>query len=138
MPSYQASILFMHNLRHNPLWVSSWLNILMLVNLASAFFWPHIVAQLIFYSLLIRAALLLMSYVNIVSKRALGLGQVLWCALVVYLVFMLMNDDPSLHGSFKLYVSGLIMCNSLSLIFEWSLSKTVLVTASKKLVKPIS
>jgi len=138
MPPYQASILSMQNLMHNPLWVSSWLNILMLVNLASAFFWPNIVAQLIFYSLLMRAALLLMSYVNIVSKRALGLGQVLWCALVVYLVFMLMNDDPSLFGSFKLYVSGLIMCNSLSLIFEWSLSKTVLVTASKKLVKPIS
>ncbi len=132
MPSYQASILFMQNLLHSPLWVSSWLNMLMLVNLASAFFWPHIVAQLIFYSLLMRAALLLMSYVDVVSQRALSLGQILWCALVVYLVFMLMNDDPSLHGSFKLYVSGLIMCNSLSLIFELSLTKTVLVTTSKQ------
>jgi len=138
MPSYQASIIFMQNLMHNPLWVSSWLNILMLVNLASAFFWPHILAQLIFYSLLIRAALLLMSYANVAFKKVLGLGQILWCALVVYLVFMLMNDDPSLFGSFKLYVSGLIMCNSLALIFEWSLSKTVLVTAGKKLIKPIS
>jgi len=132
MPSYQASILFMQKRLHNPLWVSSWLNILLLVNLASVFFWPHIVAQLILYSLLIRAVLLLMSYVEIVSKRALSLGQILWCVLLVYLVFMLINDDPSLHGSFKLYVCGLIVCNSLSFIFELRFTKTVLVATRKQ------
>ena len=130
MPVYQASVIFIRELMHNPLWVSTWLNTLMLVNLASAFFWPLAVAQLIFYTLLARAALLLLNYLNVGPKGLLKLGPVLWWLLVPYLVLLVIMSEPSLAGPFKLYVSVLIICNSLSLVFELGHTRTVLVRAN--------
>ncbi len=132
MPVYQASVLFLRDLTNNPLWVSSWLNILMLVNLASVFFWPLLVAQLIFYALLARALLLLLDYFIVGAKGLLKLGQLLWCTLTVYLVVVLMTNEPSMAGPFKLYVSGLIVCNSLSLILELSFGNMVFETAKRQ------
>ena len=114
MKPYHAPALFMRDLFQQPLWVIVWVNILMAVNLAGIFFWQEPLAQVVFYTFMVTAVWMMVLYYTFGFERILGLGHVLWLALVPYLLFAL----PDLQGPIYYYVLTTIVINSVSLVFD--------------------
>lgn len=106
--------LFFKDLMNGPLWVNVWVNILVMVNLAGVFFWESSHAQIVFYTFIATAVLMMSLYYKYGMVRILGAGHVLWIILVPYLAIVW----HSLTGSVKTYISVVIVCNSISLIFD--------------------
>lgn len=114
MKLQNAPILFFKDLMNGPLWVNIWVQILMLANLAGVFFWSYAIAQVIFYTFIVTAMLMMLLYYKFGMTRILGLGHILWLILVPYLIV----TWPSLSGDIKNYVLIVIITNSISLIFD--------------------
>lgn len=114
MKFYQTPYYFMADLFKQPLWVVIWVNILMAANLAGVFFWQEPLAQVVFYTFMVTAFWMMMLYFKFGFERILGLGHVLWLGLVPYLVMQL----PSLDGPIYFYIISVIVCNSISLLFD--------------------
>ena len=114
MKLYHAPYLFFRDLVGGPLWINIWVQILMMVNLAGVFFWHEPLAQLIFFTFVITSLFMMYLYSKFGMARILGLGHVLWLLLIPYLMMVW----PTLSGDIKHYITIVIICNTISLIFD--------------------
>mgnify|MGYP000294414324 FL=1 len=114
MKLYHAPYLFFRDLVRGPLWINIWVQILMMVNFAGVFFWHEPLAQLIFFTFVITSFFMMYLYSKFGMARILGLGHVLWLLLIPYLMMVW----PTLSGDIKHYITIVIICNTISLIFD--------------------
>lgn len=105
---------FMADLYRGKLWVNIWVHVLIIVNLAGPFFWQHEIAQVVFYTFLPTMILMLTLYYHFGMERVLGFGHILWIGLVPYLVL----NWPTLTGHISIYIGVVVICNTISLIFD--------------------
>lgn len=114
MKLYHAPYLFFRDLVRGPLWINIWVQILMMVNFAGVIFWHEPLAQLIFFTFVITSFFMMYLYSKFGMARILGLGHVLWLLLIPYLMMVW----PTLSGDIKHYITIVIICNTISLIFD--------------------
>ena len=105
---------FFIELIQQPLWVSLWVLVLMLVNMASLAFWREAVAQLILMNFLASAMLMMGLYARFGFTKILGLGHVPWIPLLAYVV----TQIPAAEASFKRYLLVLSVSMSISLVLD--------------------
>ena len=105
---------FFIELIQQPLWVSLWVLVLMLVNMASLAFWQEAVAQLILLNFLASAMLLMGLYSRYGFTKILGLGHFPWIPLLAYIV----TQIPSAEASFKRYLLVLSVSMAISLVLD--------------------
>ena len=105
---------FFIELIQQPLWVSLWVLVLMLVNMASLAFWQEAVAQLILMNFLASAMLMMGLYARFGFTKILGLGHVPWIPLLAYVV----TQIPAAEASFKRYLLVLSVSMAISLVFD--------------------
>ena len=114
MKLYHAPVLLFKDLFRGPLWINLWVQVLMAVNLFGVFLWHEPVAKLVFVTFVITSMFMMYLYFKFGMARILGLGHVLWVLLIPYL----MTVWPTLSGDIKNYITIVIICNSISLIFD--------------------
>lgn len=105
---------FFIELIQQPLWVSLWVLVLMLVNMASLAFWREAVAQLILMNFLASAMLMMGLYARFGFTKILGLGHVPWIPLLAYVV----TQIPAAEASFKRYLLVLSVSMAISLVLD--------------------
>ena len=105
---------FFIELIQQPLWVSLWVLVLMLVNMASLAFWREAVAQLILMNFLASAMLMMGLYARFGFTKILGLGHVPWIPLLAYVV----TQIPAAEDSFKRYLLVLSVSMAISLVLD--------------------
>ena len=105
---------FFIELIQQPLWVSLWVLVLMLVNMASLAFWREAVAQLILMNFLASAMLMMGLYSRFGFTKILGLGHVPWIPLLAYVV----KQIPAAEASFKRYLLVLSVSMAISLVLD--------------------
>ena len=106
--------LFFRDLAKQPVWVSAWVAILAIANLASIFYWPDALARVIFAVFIGSAGLMMALYSYFGFAKILGLGHVLWVFLLPYMVIHLDDAD----GSFSAYLVVLSILIAVSLVFD--------------------
>lgn len=105
---------FFIELIQQPVWVSLWVLVLMLVNMASLAFWREAVAQLILMNFLASAMLMMGLYARFGFTKILGLGHVPWIPLLAYVV----TQIPAAEASFKRYLLVLSVSMAISLVLD--------------------
>ncbi len=105
---------FFIELIQQPVWVSLWVLVLMLVNMASLAFWREAVAQLILMNFLASAMLMMGLYARFGFTKILGLGHVPWIPLLAYVV----TQIPAAEASFKRYLLVLSVSMAISLALD--------------------
>ncbi len=105
---------FFIELIQQPVWVSLWVLVLMLVNMASLAFWREAVAQLILMNFLASAMLMMGLYSRFGFTKILGLGHVPWIPLLAYVV----TQIPAAEASFKRYLLVLSVSMAISLVLD--------------------
>ncbi len=105
---------FFIELIQQPLWVSLWVLVLMLVNMASLAFWREAVAQLIFVTFLGSAMLMMGLYSRYGFAKILGLGHAPWIPLLAYVV----TQIPAAEAPFKRYLLVLSVSMAISLVLD--------------------
>ena len=105
---------FFVELMQQPLWVSLWVFVLMIVNMASIAFWHESVAQLILTTFLVNAMLMMALYARYGFTKILGLGHIPWMPLLGYVVTRI----PIAQGTFKSYLLVLSVSIAISLVFD--------------------
>lgn len=105
---------FFVELMQQPLWVSLWVFVLMIVNMASIAFWHEPVARLIFTSFLMSAMLMMGLYARCGFTKILGLGHVPWIPLLAYLLMQI----PTAEAALQIYLLVLSVSIAISLMFD--------------------
>ena len=105
---------FFIELIQQPVWVSLWVLVLMLVNMTSLAFWREAVAQLILMNFLASAMLMMGLYARFGFTKILGLGHVPWIPLLAYVV----TQIPAAEASFKRYLLILSVSMVISLVLD--------------------
>ena len=106
---------FFGDLAKQPLWVSVWVAILALVNVASVFFWSETLARVIFGVFIISAILMMTLYSLFGFQKILGLGHVVWVFLLPYVVTNLDHVDRG----FSFYLIVFVILTTVSLVFDF-------------------
>jgi hypothetical protein len=106
--------LFFADLAKQPLWVSIWVAILALVNIASLLFWPAFLAKLIFITFMVSAVTMMALYSYFGFEKILGTGHVFWLVLVPYILLRLPHTD----GMFFAYLVMLSAVLTISLVLD--------------------
>lgn len=104
----------MYELLNGPMWVFVWVNILMVVNFAGLFFLDQAVAQVVVGTFAITATLMMCLYYFFGMSKILGLGHILWLALIPYLIAIF----AELNTQMQVFASIVIIVNSISLVFD--------------------
>ena len=105
---------FFVDLLDQPRWVTVWVYYLLAINLLSAAFLQHPLAQLVLLTFVVSAALMMALYAYFGMEKILGLGHILWLPLVVFLAMRI----PALDGGFQVYVIVLTVTIAISLAFD--------------------
>ena len=105
---------FFIELIQQPVWVSLWVLVLMLVNMTSLAFWREAVAQLILTNFLASAMLMMGLYARFGFTKILGLGHIPWIPLLAYVV----TQIPAAVDLFKLYLLVLSVSMAISLVLD--------------------
>ena len=106
--------LFFADLAKQPLWVSTWVAILALANIASLLFWPALLAKLIFITFMVSAVTMMALYSYFGFEKILGTGHVFWLVLVPYILLQLPHTD----GIFFAYLVMLSAVLTISLVLD--------------------
>ena len=106
--------LFFRDLLKQPLWVSVWVAILALGNIASLLFWPAPPAKVIFITFMVSAITMMALYSYFGFEKILGVGHVFWIFLLPYIFLQLVHVD----GKFFLYLVTLSVLLTISLVFD--------------------
>jgi hypothetical protein len=106
--------LFFVDLAKQPLWVSMWVAILALANLASLLFWAAPIAKIIFIVFLLSATAMMIFYSCFGFEKILGIAHIFWVFLVPFMLLELAYYD----GIFFLYLVTLSILLSVSLVFD--------------------
>jgi hypothetical protein len=107
-------LLFFVDLARQPLWVSIWVVILALANIACLLFWPALVAKLILITFLLSALMMMALYSYYGFEKILGLGHVLWVFLLPYIILQLPHAD----GGLLWYLVALSILLTISLVLD--------------------
>ena len=99
---------------NQPVWISIWVFYLMIVNFASVGFWDMLLAQVIFVTFMLSAALMMGLYSRFGFKKILGMGHVLWIPLLLYVLV----EIPNANGMFQSYLIVLSISIAVSLVFD--------------------
>lgn len=105
---------FFSELLQQPLWVSAWVFLLMLVNVASVWFWSEALAKVVFVTFMLSAMLMMGLYSKFGFEKILGLGHILWIPLLVYVLMSL----PAASDDFNSYLIILSLSMTVSLMFD--------------------
>ena len=105
---------FFSELLQQPAWISVWVFLLMLVNVASLWFWNEPLAKVVFVTFMLSAMLMMGLYSKFGFEKILGLGHILWVPLLVYMLMTL----PAANGDFKSYLIILSLSMAVSLVFD--------------------
>jgi hypothetical protein len=106
--------LFYSDLVKQPLWVSVWVAILALANIASLLFWSAPLAKVIFITFMVSAMTIMALYSYFGFEKILGIGHVFWIFLLPYILLQLVHVD----GRFFLYLVTLSVLLTISLVFD--------------------
>ena len=106
--------LFFSDLVKQPLWVSVWVAILALANIASLLFWSAPLAKVIFITFMVSAMTIMALYSYFGFEKILGIGHVFWIFLLPYILLQLVHVD----GKFFLYLVTLSVLLTISLVFD--------------------
>lgn len=107
-------ILFFIDLAKQPLWVSVWVLVLALVNVASLLFWPAVLAKVIFVTFMLSALAMMALYSYFGFEKILGIGHIFWVILLPYILLQVAHTD----GVFFLYLVVLSVFLTVSLVFD--------------------
>ncbi len=107
-------ILFFIDLAKQPLWVSVWVAVLALVNIASLFFWPVFLAKVIFVTFMLSAVAMIALYSYFGFAKILGIGHIFWVILLPYILLQVAHTD----GAFFVYLVVLSVILTVSLVFD--------------------
>jgi hypothetical protein len=107
-------ILFFTDLAKQPLWVSVWVAVLALVNIASLLFWPALLAKVIFVTFMLSALAMMALYSYFGFAKILGIGHIFWIILLPYILLQVAHTD----GAFFLYLVMLSVVLTVSLVFD--------------------
>jgi hypothetical protein len=107
-------VLFFADLARQPLWVSVWVAILALANIASLLFWPSLIAKVILITFIVSALMMMALYSYFGFEKILGIGHVFWVFLLPYILLQL----PNIDGRFYLYLVTLSALLTISLVFD--------------------
>ena len=105
---------FFVELMQQKLWVPLWVMLLMVVNMASIYFWHEPLAQLIFFTFIASAMLMMILYSQFGFEKILGLGHILWIPLLIYIAIQISEAEQS----FQHYLISLSIIIAISLIFD--------------------
>ncbi len=106
--------LFFSDLVKQPLWVSVWVAILALANIASLFFWSAPLAKVIFITFMVSAMTMMALYSYFGFEKILGIGHVFWIFLLPYILLQIAHVDDE----FFLYLVTLSALLTISLVFD--------------------
>ena len=106
--------LFFSDLAKQSSWVSIWVTILALANIASLVFWPAPLAKLIFITFMLSAMTMMALYSYFGFEKILGIGHVFWIVLLPYILLQIGHVD----GGFFVYLVTLSVLLSISLVFD--------------------
>ena len=106
--------IFFIELMNQPVWIPIWVFYLMIVNVASVGFWDMLLAQVIFVTFMLSAALMMGLYSRFGFKKILGMGHVLWIPLLLYVLV----EIPNANGMFQSYLIVLSISIAVSLVFD--------------------
>ncbi len=107
-------LLFFVELMQQPLWIPLWVSALMMVNMASLFFWHEVLAQIIFITFMASAMIMMLLYSHFGFEKILGLGHILWIPLLIYIFIQI----PEAEQAFRHYLIVLSAFISISLLFD--------------------
>ena len=106
--------LFFFDLARQPVWVSVWVAMLALANIASLLFWPELLAKVIFTIFMVSALTIMTLYSYFGFEKILGIGHVFWIFLLPYILLQLAHTD----GLFFLYLVTLLVLLIVSLVLD--------------------
>ena len=106
--------LFFSDLARQPVWVSAWVAILALANIASLLFWPELLAKVIFTIFMVSALTMMALYSYFGFEKILGIGHVFWIFLLPYIFLQLAHTG----GMFFLYRVTLSVLLIISLVLD--------------------
>jgi len=107
-------LLFFVDLARQPLWVSIWVAILALANIACLLFWPALVAKVILITFLLSTFMMMALYSYHGFEKILGLGHVFWIFLLPYIILQL----PYVDGGLLWYLAALSILLIISLVLD--------------------
>jgi hypothetical protein len=107
-------LLFFSDLARQPLWISIWVTILAVANIASLLFWPAPLAKVIFITFMLSAMTMMALYSYLGFAKILGMGHVFWIVLLPYILLQIGQVD----GGFFVYLVTLAVLLSISLVFD--------------------
>ena len=107
-------LLFFTDLAKQPLWVSVWVAILALANIASLLFWPAFLVKVIIVTFIVSAVAMMTLYSYFGFEKILGIGHVFWVFLVPYILLQLPHTD----GIFFAYLVTLSALLTISLVLD--------------------
>ena len=105
---------FFIELMQQPLWLSVWVMLLAIVNVASIGFWSEPLAKIIFATFMLSAMFMMGLYSRFGFEKILGMGHILWIPLLVYLLM----EIPTAREAFKTYLIILTNFIVISLVFD--------------------
>lgn len=105
---------FFTGLRQQPLWVTVWVYYLMMINLASLWFWDELLAKIIFFTFMLSAILMMALYSRFGFEKILGLGHVFWAPLLAYIYI----EIPDVDNLFSQYLTVFSISIFISLLFD--------------------
>lgn len=110
----RSPLRFFVDLLRQPLWIPAWVSWLAAINLLSLHFWDEPLARLVLATFLLSAMLMMALYVRYGFEKILGLGHILWLALLPYLLISI----PGAGSGFQSYLIALSASISISLAFD--------------------
>lgn len=105
---------FFVDLLRQPLWIPVWVSWLAAINLLSLRFWDEPLAKLVLATFLLSAMMMMTLYARYGFEKVLGLGHILWLALLPYLLISI----PGAGSGFQSYLIALTASISISLAFD--------------------
>lgn len=91
-----------------------WVFYMMMINVASIFFWEELLAKVIFIIFILSSMLMMGLYSNFGFTKILGLGHILWLPLAIYIAVVL----PGTEGLYFTYLMVLLATISISLVID--------------------
>lgn len=105
---------FFRDLLRQPAWIPIWVGMLMMVNLAGIAFWPEPLARWIVGVFMISSLLMMTLHGIFGFSKILGLGHVLWVALLPMVLLRL----PDAVRTFRSYLLAWSAMTAVSLLFD--------------------
>ncbi len=107
-------LLFFTDLARQPTWVSIWVAILALANIASLLFWSALIAKVILITFMLSALMMMALYSYYGFKKILGIGHIFWVFLLPYILLQISSTD----GGFFWYLVALSVLLTISLVLD--------------------